>query len=127
MSVQSPPAIRRVDGDVLLAEDHEVNRELFTLILDKLGCRVVTANDGVEAVRIGSARRFDLVLMDIFMPKMDGYEASRTLREKGYAGPIVAVTASALKGERASLKPANVKAAEDFKDWNFYSASITPA
>jgi len=91
---------RRFEGVVLLAEDHEVNRELFTLLLGKLGCGVVTARDGVEAVEIGSGRRFDLVLMDIFMPRMSGYEAARELRDKGYSGPIVAVTASALKGER---------------------------
>ncbi len=90
----------RFEGAVLLAEDHEVNRELFTLLLKKMGCSVVTANDGVEAVEIGSSRRFDLVLMDIFMPRMSGYDAARALREKGYIGPIVAVTASALKGER---------------------------
>ena len=91
---------RRFTGQVLLAEDHEVNRELFTIFLQKLGCGVVTARDGVEAVETGSARRFDLVLMDIFMPRMSGYDAARTLREKGYQGPIVAVTASALQGER---------------------------
>ncbi len=94
------PRNRKFEGQVLLAEDHEVNRELFTLLLGKLGCRVVTARDGVEAVEIGSSRHFDLVLMDIFMPRMTGYEATRSLREKGFAGPIVAVTASALKGER---------------------------
>jgi PAS domain S-box-containing protein len=86
--------------DVLIAEDHEVNRELFSIILGRLGCRVVTAEDGVEAVRIGTSRHFDIVLMDIFMPRMDGYEATRALRERGFRGPIVAVTASALKGER---------------------------
>jgi signal transduction histidine kinase/DNA-binding response OmpR family regulator/HPt (histidine-containing phosphotransfer) domain-containing protein len=91
---------RRFEGEVLLAEDHEVNRELFTLFLTKMGCGVVTARDGVEAVEIGSSRRFDLVLMDIFMPRMSGYEAARALRDRGYPGPIVAVTASALKGER---------------------------
>jgi CheY-like chemotaxis protein len=94
------PVERRFEGEVLLAEDHEVNRELFTLLLGKMGCRVVTARDGIEAVEIGASRRFDLVLMDIFMPRMTGYEASRALRDKGYTGPIVAVTASALKGER---------------------------
>jgi len=91
---------RRFEGAILLAEDHEVNRELFTLLLGKMGCSVVTARDGVEAVEIGSSRRFDLVLMDIFMPRLSGYDAARSLRDKGYSGPIVAVTASALKGER---------------------------
>jgi PAS domain S-box-containing protein len=98
--VQVKPSLRRFKGDILLAEDHEVNRELFTLLLTKAGCKVVTARDGVEALEIGLGRRFDLVLMDIFMPRMSGYEAVAELRAKGYEGPIVAVTASALKGER---------------------------
>jgi PAS domain S-box-containing protein len=95
----------RFDADVLIAEDHEVNRELFTVILDKLGCRVTPARDGQEAVEIAATGKpgggpFDIILMDIFMPRMNGYEASRAIREAGYRGPLVAVTASALKGER---------------------------
>jgi signal transduction histidine kinase/CheY-like chemotaxis protein len=91
---------RRFDADVLLAEDHDVNRELFTLLLERSGCRVFSARDGVEAVELSSKKRFDLVLMDIFMPRMSGYEAARAIRASGYDGPIVAVTASALKGDR---------------------------
>jgi signal transduction histidine kinase/DNA-binding response OmpR family regulator len=106
--VASVPGERRFTGKVLLAEDHEVNRELFTLLLDKMGCRIITACDGVEAVEIGASQHFDLVLMDIFMPRMSGYEAARALRDKGYSGPIVAVTASALKGERESCVEAGM-------------------
>jgi PAS domain S-box-containing protein len=102
------PRERRFEGRVLLAEDHEVNRELFTLLLGKMGCEVVTAKDGVEAVEMGSSGRFDLVLMDIFMPRMSGYEAARALRDRGHAGPIVAVTASALKGERENCLEAGM-------------------
>jgi two-component system, sensor histidine kinase and response regulator len=91
---------RSFDADVLLAEDHDVNRELFTLLLERSGCRVFSARDGVEAVELSSKRSFDLVLMDIFMPRMSGYEASRAIRAAGYEGPIIAVTASALKGDR---------------------------
>jgi PAS domain S-box-containing protein len=87
-------------GEVLLAEDHEVNRELFTIFLEKMGCKVVPARDGIEAVEKGSARCFDLVLMDIFMPRLSGLDASRALRDKGYKGPIVAITASVLRSER---------------------------
>ncbi len=102
---EKPASSRSFTANVLLAEDHEINRELFTLILSRLGCRTTTARDGVEAVELGSAAvesgsLYDIVLMDIFMPRMNGYEASKALREKGYRGPIVAVTASALKGER---------------------------
>ena len=90
---------------LLLAEDHEVNRELFTLLLSRLGCSVSTAQDGQEAVEMATeamrqGHSFDIILMDIFMPRMNGYEASAALRRNGYLGPIIAVTASALKGER---------------------------
>ncbi len=91
---------RTFPADILIAEDHEVNRELFTVILSRLGCRVTTARDGAEALELASAAHFDLVLMDIFMPRMNGYEAAEALRRRGFTAPIVAVTASALKGER---------------------------
>jgi signal transduction histidine kinase/CheY-like chemotaxis protein len=85
---------------VLLAEDHVVNQELFTVLLRKLGCEVTVAGDGEEALEKAAVGNFDMVLMDIFMPNMDGYEAARALRERGFSKPIIAVTASALKGER---------------------------
>ena len=93
------------NADILLAEDHEVNRELFSLFLSRLGCRIAAAGDGVEALELGSqalgkGKPFDLVLMDIFMPRMNGYEAATALRAKGFKAPIIAITASALKGER---------------------------
>jgi PAS domain S-box-containing protein len=96
---------RSFSGRILLAEDHEVNRELFTILISRLGCSVTPARDGLEAVELGDAalregRPYDLVLMDVFMPRMNGYEATEALRQKGYRGPIIAVTASALKGER---------------------------
>ncbi|OHD19822.1 MAG: hypothetical protein A2Y38_23275 [Spirochaetes bacterium GWB1_59_5] len=98
------PAVAAVEHrlglTVLLAEDHLVNQELFTVLLRKLGCEVTVACDGEEALELGSAGNFDMVLMDIFMPKMTGYEAAKALRERGFTKPIIAVTASALKGER---------------------------
>jgi len=85
---------------ILLTEDHLVNQELFTLLLQKLGCTVDIASNGQEAVSKAMTHSYDMILMDIFMPVMDGYEASRLLRQQGYDKPIIAVTASALKGER---------------------------
>ncbi|MDA8409563.1 MAG: response regulator, partial [Treponema sp.] len=101
---QKAPTDATFDADILIAEDHEVNRELFSIILGKLGLRVEEARDGQEAVEKALARNregkpHDLILMDIFMPRLDGYEASMELRRKGWKGPIIAVTASALKGE----------------------------
>jgi signal transduction histidine kinase/DNA-binding response OmpR family regulator len=85
---------------ILLAEDHFVNQELFATLLRKLGCEVAVADDGQAALDLGSSNNYDMVLMDIFMPRMDGYQAAKALRERGFTKPIIAVTASALKGER---------------------------
>ncbi|MCX7024253.1 MAG: response regulator [Spirochaetes bacterium] len=85
---------------VLVAEDHVVNQELFTVLLQKLGASVFVAEDGDAALKAAGEMSFDLILMDIQMPIMDGYEATRMLRERGFRGPIIAITASALKDER---------------------------
>lgn len=90
----------RLGLKILLAEDHAVNQQLFAALLEKLGCEVALASDGKEALSIAATADFDMVLMDVFMPLMDGYEATRALRARGFSKPIIAVTASALKGER---------------------------
>ncbi len=89
---------------LLVVEDHEVNQQLFKTILEKLGHQVVLAEDGLKAIEAvqGSADEsaFDLIFMDIQMPNMNGYDATRKLREMGIHTPIVAVTASALREEQ---------------------------
>jgi len=85
---------------VLVVEDHEVNRQLFKTILEKLGHRVTLAGDGLKAVEAAERERFDLIFMDIQMPNMNGYDATRKLREMGVQTPIIAVTASALQEEQ---------------------------
>jgi PAS domain S-box-containing protein len=89
---------------ILLAEDNAVNRLLATKLLEKDGHRVVTANDGREALEKFAAERFDIVLMDVQMPVLNGFEATAAIRggETGTGGHqfIVAVTAHALKGDR---------------------------
>ena len=92
--VRSPDRLR-----VLVAEDHEVNRELFRLLLQNLGHEVFLVENGREACETALETKPHLVFMDLQMPVMNGYEASAALRKKGLACPIVAVTASALKGE----------------------------
>jgi PAS domain S-box-containing protein len=84
---------------ILVAEDHEVNRELFRLLLRSLGHQVVLVENGREACEVALDARPQLVFMDLQMPEMNGYEAARELRRRGLVCPIVAVTASALKGE----------------------------
>jgi len=85
---------------ILVVEDHEVNQQLFQTILEKLGHRVFLAGDGLQAVETAGQAEFDLIFMDIQMPNMNGYDATRKLREMGVQTPIIAVTASALQKEQ---------------------------
>jgi two-component system, sensor histidine kinase and response regulator len=95
---------RGKDLQILLAEDNAVNQLLTTRLLEKRGYKVVVANNGREAVTALAAQQFDLVLMDIQMPEMDGYEATAQIRAweraTGRRIPIVAVTANVTKGDR---------------------------
>jgi len=89
---------------VLLAEDSHVNQVLAVRLLEKAGHRVVAVNSGREAVAAVRSQPFDLVLMDVEMPEMDGLEATRAIRaaerDSGAHVPIVALTARAMKGDR---------------------------
>ncbi len=85
---------------VLLVEDVIDNQILIKRFLEKNGAVVEVANNGREAVEKAFARNFDIILMDIQMPIMDGHEATRTLRSKGYDKPIVALTAHAMAEEK---------------------------
>ncbi len=89
---------------ILLAEDNIVNQKLALGILEKLGHEVVIANNGNEALQEIGRHVFDLVLMDVQMPEMDGLEATRELRQRESATdshvPVVAMTAHAMKGDR---------------------------
>ncbi|KAA5543265.1 response regulator [Roseiconus nitratireducens] len=85
---------------VLVADDGSPNRKLIRLVLGKAGAEVVTVCDGRQAVDHAAKQEFDLILMDMQMPVMDGYTATRELRARGYAGPIIALTANAMQGDR---------------------------
>ena len=89
---------------VLLAEDNPVNQTLAMRILEKLGHKVQVVNNGREALGRSQAEEFDLILMDVQMPEMDGLEATTAIRaaeaSTGKHVPIVAMTAHAMKGDR---------------------------
>ncbi len=94
---------KKVRTKILLVEDNVINQKVALLMLKKLGYGAQVANNGKEAVDAVKAESFDLLLMDIQMPEMDGFEATQAIRQGDAAYnnvPIVAMTANAMKGDR---------------------------
>ena len=113
---QSAPRPVRCSGasgcDILLAEDNPVNQRVAGVILKKQGHRVVTVSNGREALAAVEARHFDVIIMDVQMPEMDGFEATRRLREmertnQGHT-PVIAMTAHAMKGDEERCRQAGM-------------------
>jgi PAS domain S-box-containing protein len=87
-------------GRVLVAEDNPSNQILMNKLLQKIGLEVVMAIDGRDAVEKASTGNFDLIFMDMQMPRMNGFQATEKLRQEKITAPIIALTASAMKGDR---------------------------
>ena len=87
---------------ILLIEDNEQNRYLATFLLESRDCAVVEAADGRSGVELAAKQKFDLILLDIQLPVMDGYQVARALRDNAATRdiPIVAVTSYAMMGDR---------------------------
>lgn len=87
---------------VLVVEDNEQNLYLVTFLLEKNGYEVIAARDGAEGVRKAKQERPDLILMDMRLPIMDGYEATRQVKSfpELKATPVIALTAYAMRGDR---------------------------
>lgn len=97
---------RALSGHILVAEDTKILQILERRIIEKLGPTVSVANNGIEAVEQIESGHFDLVLMDMLMPEMDGLEATKLLRSRGYNLPIIALTANAMPKHRESFSAA---------------------
>jgi signal transduction histidine kinase/ActR/RegA family two-component response regulator len=97
---------------ILAADDHEVNRRILGLLLAPHGCRLTLVENGAEAVEAAAVERYDVILMDMQMPVMDGLEATRRIRQNGAnaATPVVALTANAMDVHRAAWDQAGVHA-----------------
>src|SRR5690606_31771761 len=93
-------AIDLTDAKILVVDDSADNRHLIRLLLTKRGATIELAENGIEGFKAALAGAHDIVIMDIQMPVMDGYAASRKLREHGYLKPILALTAHAMEEVR---------------------------
>jgi CheY-like chemotaxis protein len=87
---------------ILLVEDNEMNRDMLTRRLQRKGYEVATAADGKQGIEAALAGSFDLILMDMSLPELDGWEATRRLKAdpRTQATPIIALTAHAMAGDR---------------------------
>jgi len=105
-----PGEVQRIPDRVLVADDNPVNRRVAAMMLRQIGCRVAEAADGEEALEKLEAEAFDLVLMDVHMPRMDGLEACRKIRaDRRYGTPaIIAMTALTLRSDIQRCKEAGM-------------------
>ncbi len=96
---------------VLAVDDHDINLQVIQIMLQNLGCSVETATDGRQALALHRQQPFDLIFMDCLMPELDGYQASRAIRQAEGAArhtPIVALTAATLQEEQAACLAAGM-------------------
>lgn len=93
-------------GRVLVVDDTDANRMLIRVALTRAGLEVIEAENGQEALDVIAGTSVDVVLMDMQMPVMDGYTATRTLRQQGCKLPIIALTANAMEGDREKCSAA---------------------
>ena len=91
--------IKKAAGKILVVEDDFANQQVLLGILEETNLHAEIANDGIEAVNKVTNGSYDLIFMDMQMPNMNGYDATKAIRKKGYTLPIIALTAYAMKGD----------------------------
>ncbi|MFN4103190.1 MAG: ATP-binding protein [Tepidimonas sp.] len=119
-----PPAISEVPLSgrrVLLVEDNLVNQRVAAKVLERFGLVVAIASDGRQALEYLADEDADLVLMDCQMPGMDGWETTRRLRQRGWSGPVVALTANATETDRQACLSAGM---DDFLSKPFSAGAL---
>ena len=114
--------------EVLVVEDEKINQRVLVGLLEKGGCNLAVAGNGTEALEAMDKRSFDMVLLDIYMPDMDGYEVAQIIRRKEKAAgghvPIIAITAAVLKEDREKYKKVGIDycVAKPFEKKQLYAA-----
>ena len=107
-----------LDINILLAEDNITNQRVAIGMLNKFGLSADIANNGKEALEASSATQYDLILMDMQMPEMDGVNATREIRARGFNSPIIAMTANAMVEDREKCTEAGMN--------DYLSKPVTP-
>ena len=97
--VEPSDEINNAAGKILVVEDDFANQQVILGMLEETNLQAEIANNGIEAVNKVTSSSYDLIFMDIQMPNMNGYDATKIIREKGYTLPIIALTAYAMKGD----------------------------
>jgi CheY-like chemotaxis protein len=109
---RKPEKVSLSDVRVLLAEDNEINIEVAKLQIEMLGCHVDVAMNGIQALEMSGTRDYDVILMDVQMPDMDGLQATKEIRareaETGLHVPIIALTATAFAEDKKACEDAGM-------------------
>lgn len=108
MQRTKPTDLQQFEGHVLLVEDNAINREVALGYLADHGVTVSIAEDGQQAVEMTRAQHFDLIFMDLQMPVMDGYEATRQIRQTDTSIPIIALSAAVMSRDQEQTKEAGM-------------------
>jgi len=115
--------IPELTGHILCADDNEDNRQLVAYLVAKTGAQLTLVNDGQQALNVAENGQFDLVLMDMQMPEVDGLQATTILKQRGFQAPIIMLTANVDSNSKKSMLAAGAKAhfAKPIDSQRFYA------